>query len=171
MTKTRWILILSLVISIFLLLPAAARFYTFSSGSSKVHLAQLYVEGIFSDSFSISLESLQIESTNRIQFQVSNFNESQKSDVALTYNIVIETTQNIPLRFSIVAIDKVDGMIEGDLVQDTNGRFLSTFGSMDLKKTLHTYELIVEIGSLEMDFYKEIDLIVIRVEAFQEVRT
>lgn len=114
-------------------------------------------------------------SEKTVRFNVVNYSGDKVSEVAMDYEIQIETTGNLPLAFSLRG-DKQSGdsdpnsLLVGTMDPDTRkavGGRLPIAGAG--QKTEHTYQLTVTWPETEasVDYSKEIDMLTIRVNAAQ----
>jgi len=127
-----------------------------------------------------------------LRFQVVNYTGDRLSEVALDYSITLETTNNLPLTFTLSGqADKPEG--QGDLAAipaggailgpdavQTQGPKAGTKtqtlsgGAFDLtgEKQEHTYTLTVNWpeGDKDGNYSQEIDLVTVKVEALQRLQ-
>lgn len=123
------------------------------------------------------LDMLYPGSKKEIAFVVTNFQGEQNSEVPLEYEMQVETTGNLPLKFSLAgtkeegASDTLVGPLDNNL-RAVGGHFPSA--GLEGKKT-HTYTLTVEwpleqsdgINPTDPGYSDEIDQVTVRIKTAQ----
>ncbi len=108
-----------------------------------------------------------------INFDVTNFEGDNSSQVPLNYEMWLETTGNLPLTFALTgqkAEDDASGAVAqadpNDSLHFTGGKFPS---SLKEGKKTHTYTLKIEWpeGENDADYSKEIDQVSIKIKTTQ----
>ena len=141
-----------------------------------------FVVGLESQNKQIKLESIVPRTEPYLySFEVSNFNDSKKANVDLTYSIEIITTTNMPLNYKVYK-----GSVNGDeivdedfITTDENGVYYRHFkidgvSEMDYQERVtNTYILWVEFPlqykNNPIDYAGIIDLVDIKINAEQVV--
>lgn len=120
-----------------------------------------------------------------LQFKVVNYKDNAVSEVALDYEITVETTGNLPLKFELAAAgaDAAGTTVQtgailatGDGAKSqtlTGGCFplITDAGGNALTKQAHTYTLTVTWPKAQSDagYADEIDLVTVSVSARQQL--
>lgn len=135
------------LISVYLLSGAYSRFYTSASGADSARVAH------FSPKFP-SAEIITVENqlpgfpdvtdnSYVIDFTVQNTSDENPSEVAMKYKIILKTTGNIPLKFTVC---KSDG---------SNSKEFNCNGTSGEQKYYYTNDtLVFGVGTKETDSYK-----------------
>lgn len=106
------------LITVYMLSGAYSKFYTSASGGDGARVAS------FSPDFT-SAQVLDVENATpgysaEMNFFVQNFSGEKMPEVAMKYKIILKTTGNIPLKFTV---SNIDGTIPQDFVCDgTSGK-------------------------------------------------
>lgn len=123
-----------------------------------------------------------------LQFQVVNYKDGAISQVALDYEILVETTGNLPLRFTLTAAEET-GTVQGGTTVETGAVLENGDGARaqtlsggcfpiaeagtgnTLTKQAHTYTLTVmwPKDKSEAGYADEIDLVTVSVTARQRL--
>lgn len=99
------------LITMYMLSGAYSKFYIAASGRDVARVA------MFSPDFTFAkvVENAEPGHTTEIDFSVQNFSGEKISEIAMKYKIILKTTGNIPLKFTLY---KNDGSILTDFVCD-----------------------------------------------------
>lgn len=141
-----------------------------------------FVVGVESQNKQIKLESIVPRTEPYLySFEVSNFNDSKKANVDLTYSIEIITTTNMPLNYKVYK-ETVNGdeIVDEDFITtDENGVYYRHFkidGVSEMnyqERVTNTYILWVEFPlqykNNPIDYAGIIDLVDIKINAEQVV--
>ncbi len=138
----------------------------------------------------LSLGDLSPGDTRVLKFKVVNYSGDKRSEVALDYTLTLESTNNLPLTFTLAAqaenqADLVtlpaDGAVLGPDTLQTEGEKMGTRmetlsgGAFDLtgEDQEHTYTLTVTwpAGEYDGNYSQEIDLVTVKVKAIQRLQT
>lgn len=147
-----------------------AKYKSMFSGSVEMQVAA-FAGGGKAD-FAVTLDEMVPGSTNTMQFTVQNFDGEQGCDVALEYEIQIETTGNLPLTFGLIGIN--DNESASSLVGGLDSTLKATGGKLPFvsgteNKTAHKYELNITWpeGETDEDYSNEIDMVSVTVTTVQ----
>lgn len=168
-----WVLLLYLALVTSLILSVTlARYSAGVTGTGAATVAAMAGETSYS-TLQMPVGGLLPGGTATMTFQVVNFTEDAVSEVALDYQISVETTGNLPLEFSVY---------EGEPVEPGTGpeptvHTLPYQGEFPLEKgrQTHTYTIaahwpVSDTGEEKKDGYsQEIDLVSVKVEAKQRI--
>ncbi len=107
-----------------------------------------------------------------LDFQVINYTGGVVSEVAMDYTIKVETTGNLPLRFTLTADpgeNRVGGgeILKGRMEETLTGGFFPLTG----EKQVHKYTLTAQwpAGESDAGYANEVDLVTVTVEARQRL--
>lgn len=140
------------LISLYLLSGAYSKFYTTVSGGDGARVA-LFAP-YFNSVGSIDVSNATLGYTEEITFTVQNFSNEKVPEVAMKYTIILKTTGNIPLKFTVC---KSDGSIPKDFICDgTSGEQIYEYTDSSLVfnagvKKSHAYKLKAEWQSDQND--------------------
>lgn len=126
------------LITTYLLSGAYSKFYTSAYGGDSARVAH------FSPKFTstgIFIENQLPGYSAEIPFTVQNTSDDKESEVAMKYKIVLKTTGNIPLKFTVCKIDgsnskefNCDGMSGEHIYEYTDGSFVFGVGTNEEDK-------------------------------------
>ena len=119
-----------------------------------------------SQSLKIDTTDLYPGFTSRYYFGIKN-SKDITSEVGIKYSIKINSTNNIPLKYSIKCLDKTDGTC---LTKDNiNVNEVVDAGIMNLKDTTHSYELSISWPETynDVSYMNELEVIKIDIVAEQ----
>lgn len=167
-----WVFLLYLALVTSLILSVTlARYSSGASGTGTVSVAAM--AGDASSTLQMSLDGMTPGGEERtLEFQVVNFTADAVSEVALDYQITVETTGNLPLVFTLTA-DAGENRVSGGTILDGVKSQTLTGGAFPLSELgqTHTYTLTASWPErLNNDGYsQEIDLVTVQVEAKQRL--
>ncbi len=168
--RQRRLIIISSSLSAFIFVAVTLSSYQAEYiGTGNAEVATFYVEGIYTEQFQISLEKLSSSKPNELSFSVVNYQEGIESEVVQEYQILIKSTGNLPLNFSLIGSEAIDDIEDGVLVYDeTSGYYESKIGVLQLGEVKHSYLLQVEVASNDDKYSTEIDAIEIIIKSKQK---
>ncbi len=138
-------------------------------GIGRVEVASFYLDGQYTDSFTIGLENLSAHSTNFLPFTIVNYTEETQSEVVLEYSIYIQTTNNLPLSFSLGAYSDPNYISNIRFTYDeTTNCYIGTGGILPLTPTRHEYQLQIDFSDQSAKYSTEIDAISLKIIAKQK---
>lgn len=160
-----------------------AKYSTSFTGSGAVNVAA-FAGGADTADFDVTVSGLSPGRTSTVPFAVQNYEGDRSCEVALTYEIQVETTGNLPLGFSLLAPSMEDadpynqpvGQLTATDTENlkytaTGGRLPVAVGDSNdgLGQKRHVYELAITWPEAEhdWDYSKEIDMITVTVTATQ----
>lgn len=126
--------------------------------------------------FDLALEDMAPGDTRTVQFTVQNYDGERDCEVAMDYEIVIDTMGNLPLSFTLLGKKEAgDGeensRLAGPLDQNltAGGGKLPVAGGEEGGRRQHTYELSISWPKEETneDYSYEIDLVTVTVTTKQ----
>ncbi len=167
-----WVFLLYLALVTSLILSVTlARYSSGASGTGTAAVAAM--AGDASSTIQMSLDRMTPGGEDKeLKFQVVNFTANAVSEVALDYQITVETTGNLPLTFTLAA-DEGTNRVGGGTILDGDKSQTLTGGAFPLtgEKQAHTYTLTASWPLEKNDggYSQEIDLVTVRVEAKQRI--
>ncbi len=168
--KNRILFYLSYAVLVTALVSTAtlSRYLSNSTGSGDVEVAAIFIDGSYSESFVIGLENISANQATQLQFDIVNYDDIRQSEVAQSYSISIKSTNNLPLKFSLLNNGQSGQIESAEFIYDaTSDSYKLTGGSMPVSTTKHSYTLVVQFESKDVKYNKEIDAIEIYIEAVQ----
>ncbi len=170
-------LVTSLVLSVTL-----ARYASIVDGTGVATVAAMAGEAsLVGDPIEMPLEGLLPGGAAKtLEFQVVNYSGDVISEVALDYQITVETTGNLPLNFTLTPIpaegeNGADMISGGDILQNGAVTQTLTGGAFSLPggKQGHTYRRSAAWPAEKSDagYAHEIDLVTVTVEARQRLNS
>ncbi len=167
--KTIYYLSFVFFISLMFTSNSLAKFTSRYTGNANIGVASFYIDGVYSQEFKANLANLSGQNENYLRFNIVNFNEDNNSEVALEYRIFIQTTNNIPLSFSLKN-DGGENYIQSEefFYNESLNRYESQKGILPVENTTHSYILDIKIIEDDKKYSYEIDAIKIIIEAIQK---
>lgn len=149
------VLFILLVFGLYALIQSYSSYYASSNLTLDVQTA-LYVLEEGEMSFSIDVDKIIPSDQSYIYtFSISNFNESQQSDVDLEYTMKLQTTTNMPLQYRVYydhyTLGEVDTITKREVKQDEDGAWYHLF-TMDGTYTMQYKEATTHVYYLVIDF-------------------
>lgn len=124
--------------------------------------------------FDVDLENISPGSTKTVQFTVQNYDAEQACEVALNYEIQVETTGNLPLSFQLLGKREAgDTSADSVLAGSLDDTLKAAGGKLPIAseggRKQHTYELSMtwSQGETDEDYSKEIDMVTVTVTTVQ----
>ena len=126
--------------------------------------------------FDLSLENMAPGDTRTVQFTVQNYDGERNCEVALEYEIAIDTMGNLPLTFTLLGKKEAGDSEEGsqlagplDQTLTAGGGKLPVAGGKEGSRKQHSYELSIKWPEAETneDYSHEIDLVTVTVTTRQ----
>lgn len=127
--------------------------------------------------FDVGLDDMLPGDTRTMQFTVQNYSGEADCEVALNYEIQVETLGNLPLEFELIGAKQADDENEGSvLVNDLDSDLKAVGGSLPIAadeenggRLQHSYELKVTWpqGKTDEDYSREIDMVTVTVTTVQ----
>ncbi len=167
-----WVFLLYLALVTSLILSVTlARYSSAVVGTGTATVAAM--AGDASSTLQMSLDGMTPGGEDRtLEFRVVNFTAKAVSEVALDYQITVETTGNLPLVFALTA-DEGENRVPGGTVLNGVKSQTLTGGAFPLSEEgqAHTYTLTASWPERLNDggYSREIDLVTVRVEARQRL--
>ncbi len=161
-------LVTSLILSVTL-----ARYASTAGGTGTATVAAMAGGGeilVQGQNIEMPLEGLLPGGEKTLEFQVVNYTGDAISEVAMEYDIKVETTGNLPLTFTLTTTETANGINAGTILADgtplTGGLFPLTE-----EKQAHTYALTATWPPDKKDarYADEIDLVTVTVTARQKL--
>lgn len=160
-----------------------AKYSSSFTGSGTVNVAA-FAGGADTASFNVAVNDLSPGGTSTVNFAVQNYEGDKNSEVAMTYEIQVETTGNLPLSFALSSNAGDKGPYNQPVGQlaatdaeklkytATGGRLPVAAGdaSQGMGKKRHAYELAVTWpaeAAHDWDYSNEIDMITVTVTSTQ----
>ncbi len=148
-----------------------ARYSSEYSFDSTGHIANFYVEGVYTNYQEIIIDSLYPTQNKSFTVDVLNYNLDTVSDVKQEYEIMLFTTNNMPVEYIIEEVDPVAEQVYlGDFTK-TVDTYLATGGILNhTTPEKHTYRITVSWlpGEDDPKYSKEIDYIKLILNAKQK---
>lgn len=148
-----------------------AKYTTENTGFAKAAVASLVQGGSFQ--FDTALDTLTPGSTSYVNFQVTNYEGEKLCEVAMDYEIQVESMGNLPLQFQLSGrVEPADTDGSSSLVNPLEGG-IAAGGVMPHSakgKVTHVYQLAVTWPESYDDeaYSDEIDMVSITVKAEQQ---
>ena len=158
------------LMTLYLLSGAYSKFYTTESGGDGARAALF--SPYFNSASSMDVSNATPGYTNEITFTVQNFSDEKVPEVAMKYKIILKTTGNIPLKFTVC---KSDGSTLKEFICDgINGKQIYEYTDASLVfdtgvKESRAYQLKAEWQSGQNDarFSGMTDAVYLEVEFLQ----
>jgi len=154
------ILLFLVMISFWMVSGLFARYTAGESGSDQARVATYIFDETTIPKITdyVLFTNLKPGDTSSFVFTVTNHSESKVSEVALAYDFRVETTNNIPLTYSVVGSPTDKGkLVERKLAED-----IWEGGIMNAnEKTAHTYTVTITWSGSSNDYMysEEIDML------------
>ena len=141
-----------------------------------------FVSGTTVD-LNMALDDMAPGSAKNIQFTVVNYEGDQTSDVSLDYEILVSSTGNLPLAFSLLgekesADSDAGSRLVGVLTQTEDGQWKADGGKLPIAsqtggRKKHTYRLTASwpASAEAADYSQEIDMLTVTVVTRQSPTT
>lgn len=182
----RYILMLLLLAAVITSLFANGTMAKYSSsftGSGVVNVAA-FAGGADTASFNVAVSGLSPGGTSTVKFAVQNYEGDKNCEVAMTYEVQVETTGNLPLSFTLSSNAGDAGPYNQPVGQLTAAdteklKYTATGGKLPVAvgeesggqgQKRHAYELAVTWpadAAHDWDYSNEIDMITVTVTATQ----
>lgn len=155
------------------ILPSTlARYRTRIEGGA---VASVALWGSGSSEFQIDINGMKPgnDSAQQYEFVVTNTKEGQISEVGQNYSITVETTDNLPLKFTLSAKAEsgssgLGNTVNTGILSFSDGKAVLEGGFLPHSvETKHTYVLTVLLPVSNAEYADEIDLITVTVQAEQ----
>ncbi|MGN1319963.1 MAG: hypothetical protein ACI4U6_02475 [Acutalibacteraceae bacterium] len=101
------------LVTLYLLSGAYSKFYSSASGADNAKVAEFSPDFTFAQV--LDVENATPGYTDETEFSVKNFSGEKMPEVAMKYKIILKTTGNIPLKFTVC---KSDGSASQDFICD-----------------------------------------------------
>lgn len=175
--KTRLLQYLAIAVLVTSLLTTGtlAKYSSMFSADAALNVAAFAGGGVMD--FDVGLENMIPGGTRTMQFTVQNYDGEQNCDVALEYEIQVETTGNLPLSFRLVGKKSADDDNEASvLASGLNSEMKAVGGRLPIAsdeetggRKQHTYELEITWPSSrdDEDYSREIDMVTVTVTTVQ----
>ncbi len=150
-----------------------ARYSSEVTVSSSVQIANFYVDGVYTNYDTIILDDLAPGETRKFTVEIVNYDDTTTSEVSQSYQIMLYTTENLPVQYSIKPVTTTTSSTATYLSEFTeSGENTYTAEGGLLKHTTqekHVYEISVSWDeNIDNPSYsKEIDYIQLMINAQQ----
>lgn len=150
-----------------------ARYSTVVSGTGTASVAAVELELDTKQDLSVNLVGMKPGDSREIPFTVKNSKDSKVSEVTQEYSVIVETTGNLPLEYTLTVSssdNKAYYVAEGPSVgNDSNHREWTGGKFLHSTDSTHNYTLKVKWpeGEASEIYKKEIDLVTLTVDAKQ----
>ena len=181
-TKKIIVLVVLVIVLIFTIWRAVARFESSATGVGEIEIAMYVVEEDY-QTMNISLDKMvPREDPYVYNFTISNYNNETRTEVDIEYTLKIRTTTNIPLGYELYLeqnyddIDAEDIILTNTIEADEDGTYFRKITTSP-REFFHqtdktdTYQLIVYFPSMytNIEYQNLIESVEIIVEAKQIV--
>lgn len=102
------------LVTLYLLSGAYSKFYSSVSSADNARVAEFSPDFTFAQVLDVE-ENATPGYTAETEFSVKNFSGEKMPEVAMKYKIILKTTGNIPLKFTVC---KIDGSLSQDFICD-----------------------------------------------------
>ena len=103
------------LVTLYLLSGAYSKFYSSASSADNARVAEFSPDFDFTSAQVLDVENATPEYSAETEFSVKNFSGEKMPEVAMKYKIILKTTGNIPLKFTVC---KSDGSLSQDFICD-----------------------------------------------------
>lgn len=173
------LLLLAAVVTSLASTGTLAKYASRFTAGGQAQIASFIGDG--SVNFGVDLGNLSPVQSSSTVFTVRNYDGSQQSDVALSYEIRVETTGNLPLTFSLrgqtqngdASAATGESVTTKQLERAEGNTWVATGGKLPPASAAgekeHSYELTVqwEAGKNNEDYSHEIDMVTVTVTTAQ----
>ncbi len=163
-------LIIFILIS-FTTTTVAARYIIDILGLDEAKVATIVMDGNLSDDLNITLQGINPGEVRLYDFSIINYNGEVVSEVKQDYNIIINTTNNLPLLFELVIVQDSGFIYASDFVYD-NTNYVALNGVLGNEvKEEHKYQLKItyQTDSANVSYVDEIDVISLAIDSVQKI--
>lgn len=143
-------ILLALLIILLLIVPISySIFYSQKNSNATIDAAYYVIDtNIISDTIKLDDIIPSDENYNYV-FTISNYKDGYRSETDIEYDLIIKTTTNLPLNYSLYLNDDTQNIITGDeIVTDEDGMYLRKFTTSTktfsyLNDEINTYTLSI----------------------------
>ena len=162
-------LLYAIIVVLLISTVTLSRYLTTVSGSGSADVASMVLNGT---EVAIDVSGICPGDSRTLLFSVSNDESGDISDVIQSYTITLETTDNIPLTFSLSSGDAAgtDHALTPALTSENNIHVWTGGALPHTTGTVHNYTLTVAWPSGESDpkYAKEVDAVRLTVDSVQQ---